>query len=356
MGMQSSNNRFFTSAILTHIGVWLAIILIPLLVQWRNDEINVRYMSHVWLMLFGLAVTFYANYSFAIDRFLYKKRYLYFILFNIILFIAVRYIDGWINCAVDWVLNIPPRPRTQRSLAIKSLFIYNDIINFALGVGASLGLRYISHVNEINKDRERLEHEKLETEVNLLKYQLQPHFFFNTLNNIYSLIGQSPNNAQKAVHSLSKMMRYVLYDNTAELISLSSELDFISNFVSLKRLSLGSNVHTEFNIPSETHGFTLPPLLLIPLVENAFKHGIVPGAESSITCDITVSHEQLNLEIKNTINNTEGNEDRSHSGIGLQNLHRLLDLQYGSSYSLSTFVDPVANTYTAKLSLPNLSK
>lgn len=305
-------------------------------------------------MLFGLGVAFYANYSFAIDRFLYKKRYFYFIIFNVILFIVLRYIDGLINWAIDAALNFKPHMMDRRATTAWDVVrLYNNIIFYALGVGASLGLRYVTRVAEIDADRKRLQHEKLETEVNLLKYQLQPHFFFNTLNNIYSLIGQAPNDAQKAVHSLSKMMRYILYDNTAHHIALKSELEFITNFVRLKKLSLGDNVHIEFNLPEETYNFTLPPLLLIPLVENAFKHGVILGEESTIKCDVKVTPTALEFCIENTINNTQNNEDRSHSGIGLQNLKRLLDLQYHDTYKFEHGADKSGQIYIAKLVLPN---
>lgn len=339
---------------LTHVAVWVVLILIPLMVQLRySDEINIRHITRTWLMLLGLGISFYANFSLAIDKFLYTKKYFYFIIFNVIVFIVARYLDNLFNWAIDCALNIEHKNGHESFSAWDWVRLYNSIILYTLGVGASLGLRYISRVAEIDADRERLQHEKLETEVNLLKYQLQPHFFFNTLNNIYSLIGQTPTDAQKAVHSLSKMMRYVLYDNTATHIALKSELEFISNFVSLKRLSLGSNVDTQFNFPEDTYGFTLPPLLLIPLVENAFKHGVIPGEPSSIICNITVTSERLDFEIKNTINTSKENEDRSHSGIGLQNLKRLLDLQYGKTYSLTSSKDDKENIYTAKLTLPS---
>lgn len=353
--MNTTTNRKRTlNKVISHAAVWMILILIPLLVQMRYDEINIRHMTRSWLMLFGLGVPFYANFSYAIDKLLYQKKYFYFLAFNVILFIVLRYIDSYISCAIDIALNYRPKQSSASAFTAWNLVhLYNNVIFYTLGVGASLGLRYVNRVAEIDADRKRLQHEKLENEVSLLKYQLQPHFFFNTLNNIYSLIGQTPTDAQKAVHSLSKMMRYVLYDNTAQHIALQSELDFISNFVSLKRLSLGSNVHSEFNFPTDTLGFTLPPLLLIPLVENAFKHGVIPGEESVIICNISVSSERLDFEIKNTINNTKEKEDRSHSGIGLQNLRRLLDLQYGSTYELTTSIDKEANIYTAKLALPS---
>lgn len=353
----SSSRKHTIGTVLSHVAVWVVLILVPLMVQMRYDEINIRHMSRTWLMLFGLGVAFYANFSFAIDKFLYKKKYFYFIIFNVILFIVLRYIDGLISWAIDVALNFTPQ-RAYRSAvtAWDVVRLYNNIIFYSLGVGASLGLRYVNRVAEIDADRKRLQHEKLETEVNLLKYQLQPHFFFNTLNNIYSLIGQAPNDAQKAVHSLSKMMRYILYDNTAHQIALKSELEFITNFVNLKKLSLCNNVRIEFNFPEETYDFTLPPLLLIPLVENAFKHGVIPGEPSSIKCNIEVTSEKLEFYVENTINDSQNNEDRSHSGIGLQNLKRLLDLQYHDTYTFIHGTDEKKNMYVAKLTLPNNTK
>ncbi|MCF0190213.1 MAG: histidine kinase [Marinilabiliaceae bacterium] len=325
--------------IIIHLGVWLALISIPLLIQIESEGLNFRMMSHIWVMLFGLMATFYANYLFGIDNLLYRKRTILFILFNIVVFFFLHYFNDFINDLIQGVFENRPRRRNHGpNVAVRSMFLYTDFIYYALGVGAALACRYAGRVSDIEKEREILQNEKLENEINLLKYQLQPHFFFNTLNNIYSLIGLSPNDAQKAVHSLSKMMRYVLYDNTAQRISLKSEIDFIENYCRLKKLSLNDRVHISMSFPEDTRNITLPPLLLIPLVENAFKHSTTPDKESMIELNLSLDkNDTISFIVRNTIAPKQGNEDRSHSGIGLNNLKKLLDLQYPNGrYSLKT--------------------
>lgn len=332
-----------------HIMVCVVLVVIPFTLQIESDTLNSRFMNRFWLMVFGLLVTFYSNYLFAIDKLLYKKKYILFILFNIGIFAFTDFFELTISALLD---SNSIRYHHHRgggpSGVIQTMYIYNKIIFAALGVGAALAARYSKKLADIEVERERLETEKLTSEISLLKYQMQPHFFFNTLNNIYALISKSPTDAQKAVHSLSKMMRYILYENTSETISLDKEIDFIENYNKLMMMRLNDKVKVELITPDDVEGINIPPLLLIPLIENAYKHGVSYEKESFIHSKMTIDGDMLTFEVQNSICDN-GNEDHSNSGIGLQNLRKRMEILFGDEATLETKTENNGNTFHARM-------
>lgn len=341
----------WTEAII-HFVVWLALLSFPILINLENNHLSLSFLSHVWIMLLGLMITFYANYIWGVDKLLYKKRYVYFVLFNILVFVIVYKFNDIANDWVNELQGFPSSRHRPRPHGMIGMSIYNNLIFFLLGVGASLGLRYSHHLSESEMERKRLETEKLTSEISMLKYQMQPHFFFNTLNNIYSLISKSPADAQKAVHRLSKMMRYILYENVSSTIELSKEIEFLNNYSSLMNLRMNDKVKINIDVPEDTIGIEIPPLLLIPLLENAFKHGIVPNGESFIDCILTIDNNIVNFEVRNSTTEEEV-EDRSHSGIGLSNLQKRMKLLYGNNFTFSATKEK-NDIFVARLSFPLL--
>ncbi|MBE6340316.1 MAG: hypothetical protein E7069_06235 [Bacteroidales bacterium] len=379
---------FHWSSLATHIGIWCGIILFPLLLQIEDESLNSRFMSHLWVMIISIAITFYINYIWIIDKFFYRKKYIHFIAINVVLLLFLHIFQQGVSGLIDQNRNRqkqeivdartneksertelaasnntqqdkiqpnnqPQESKKQRSRAtsgMRSIFFYNELIIFALGVVASLGIKHNSHIIEIEEERKRLHSEKLASELTMLKYQMQPHFIFNTLNNIYVLISKSPTNAQKAVHSLSKMMRYILYDNTANYIALTAEVEFLRNYVILMGLRLNDSVKVTYNISDNIEGVDIPPLLLIPLLENAYKHGVVTGKQSFIDISLKIDDDYLHFNVTNSYT-TLPQEDRSHSGIGLTNLQKRLSILYGDKASFSSG-ETDENTYTATLSIP----
>ena len=165
-----------------------------------------------------------------------------------------------------------------------------------------------------------------------LKSQLNPHFLFNTLNNIYSLIAFSPEKAQEAVHDLSRLLRYVLYDSSQPMVPLEKELDFIRNYVELMRIRLPEHVKLTTDISSATSETQVAPLLFISLIENAFKHGVSHNKPSFIDLKIHQEGTRIVCSIRNSDFPKDNGQDKSGSGIGLQNLSRRLELLYPSHH------------------------
>ena len=181
--------------------------------------------------------------------------------------------------------------------------------------------------------RKDLERSRSEAELQNLKSQLNPHFLFNTLNNIYSLIQLDPNRAQQTVHDLSRLLRYVLYDSSRPTVPLKAEMDFLGNYIELMRIRLPRHVRLDVSLPENPSHTLVAPLLFISLVENAFKHGVSNDRPSFIDIDIREEEGVLACRIENSFF-PKSEADRSGSGIGLANLCRRLEMIYPGRYEM----------------------
>lgn len=201
---------------------------------------------------------------------------------------------------------------------------------------------------------QELEREKLKAELEYLKYQINPHFFMNTLNNIHSLIDIDGGRAQKAVVKLSKMMRYVLYDSTSSLVPLEKDLVFLKSYIDLMRLRYTERLTVKLNFDAEdARGVYVPSLLLIVFVENAFKHGVSYNKESDI--DVSVSVDEASETVLFACSNSlcgddAGALDTASKGIGIENARKRLGLIYGGKASLEITND--GSRYNVVLKIP----
>ena len=188
--------------------------------------------------------------------------------------------------------------------------------------------------NYIRNERlnKELETQKLTAELAYLKSQVNPHFLFNTLNNIYALAYKQSPDTPDAIMKLSLLMRYMLYESNDTMVSLDKEVDHIRNFIDLQKLRLREQTSIKFNITGELSGIQIAPMLLMTLVENAFKHGLVSKNEIGITLDLAVEHDRI---VFSTVNNTSTHKKREFGGIGLENLKRRLKLLYSNRHELS---------------------
>lgn len=335
------NSRWSTRIL--HLLVWLGLAIFPILWPISDSSFQTKVIIHIWAMLITLAITFYTNYFWLFDKFFSNKRIWFFILLNLSLFVLLYCIRELIFNQIE-----PERPRPS-STSIKGIFMYGELIMYSLGVGLAIAVRNAERLMQSEMERKRLETEKLTSEISLLKYQMQPHFFFNTLNNIYVLISKSPQEAQKSVHSLSKMMRYILYENSSELISLNSEIDFLRNYDNLMKIRMNDSVDTSFSAPENCDGINIPPLLLIPLLENAYKHGVSPDKKSFINSHITIDNGRLRFEVHNSLPAVKS-DDRSDSGIGLANLKKRLEILYKINYIFIS--QSIKDEYIAVIDIP----
>ncbi len=195
----------------------------------------------------------------------------------------------------------------------------------------------------------RLEAENTSTRLQFLKYQINPHFFMNTLNNIHALIDIDAERARDVVIELSKLMRYVLYEIDKDEVTLRQEVDFLNNYIELMRIRLTDNVKINVGLPDDAGDIKLPPLLFIPFVENIFKHGVSYREPSVIDISLRVDAKD-GITFRSVNSNHAKSRGDSHHGIGLENLRRRLDLLYPGNYILE--INNNGDTFETRLTIP----
>ena len=221
------------------------------------------------------------------------------------------------------------------------------LIILLLMLGMNLGIKYYFKSRHDAKQLMALEKENLEQQLEYLKYQINPHFFMNTLNNIHALVDIDPEKAKDTILELSKMMRFVLYEGDKKGVPLTREFDFIRHYISLMRLRYTDKVEVIVDLPIETPDYELPPLMLITFIENAFKHGISYQHESFVHVKAAIKNGRLHFECHNSKADKPNEEN---GGVGLANVKQRLNLIYGENYTLNIQDEP--DTYNVKLEIP----
>ena len=199
-------------------------------------------------------------------------------------------------------------------------------------------MKIIQHWFKNIERTNQLENEKLEAELKFLKAQIHPHFLFNTLNNLYALTLKKSDDAPEVVLKLSGLLDYMLYEGSQSKVPLDHELKHLKNYIELERLRYGKKLRYTEKITGQITGQSIAPLILLPFVENSFKHGAGSGiSQPEISIIINVTDAILTMEVSNTkLEHSDSCQTGCASGIGLSNVRRRLDLLYANSYSLIT--------------------
>lgn len=274
--------------------------------------------------------TFYLNYFIIMPRFFHRKKYLPLAL-------------GWL-CMFAWYISM--RYLIEEVLYLKWFGIHNyfegtsmafyiaDNIYYAGSIIVpSIVLWIIIHWMKTEKEKLKLQEAAGAAEINFLKSQVNPHFLFNTLNNIYSLVYHQSEKALPAIMRLSELMRYMTRESSVDEIQLEKEVKYIESFIELESLRVAGNAYVQLTVSGGIEGVKVAPLLLIPFVENGFKHGVVTDSEIPFIINLSVNNKVLHLRTANKINASQ--KDRS-GGVGLQNLRRRLELIYPNRHQLTT--------------------
>lgn len=227
--------------------------------------------------------------------------------------------------------------------------ITREFAMIILTTGLSIALKFSMRWAKIEKMKEKIISEQRDMELRNLKNQLNPHFLFNTLNNIYALIEIDKDKAQQTVHELSKLLRYTLYENNEKEVTLDKELNFMRSYIELMKLRFGSNVKLTVDIPEDNvNHLKIAPLMFISMVENAFKHGVSSTKPSEINIKMTVDGNRVCCHVENS-HFPKPETDKSGSGIGLSNLSRQLSLLYEGRHSFQSGV--VGDKYVSDLQI-----
>lgn len=333
---------------LIHLGVWGILFALPYFMAIGNERMMNGLVEHNWVPLGFYIVSFYLNYFILLDRYLFKRQTGTFILINLVLLAVVI----WGNEAMKGVfmqMDMKPPPNDGK-MPSKWFFWAFDTIKFSVPVLVSIAVKTTMRWMRIESERKEAENIRLQSDLQNLKYQLQPHFFFNSLNNIYSLVDVSPEDAKKTIHTLGKLMRYLLYEADTERISLDREVDFLGKYIELMKLRSPENTVVTYQFPKGCANVEVAPLLFISLIENAFKHGISASFPSVLTFKMNVENGVLTFVTMNT-NFPKSDDDKSGSGVGLENLRRRLELLYHGKHELTTELKDDNFIATLKLDL-----
>lgn len=331
------------TTIITHALIWMFLIVITGVQSYQKfNELKSEFYVLNALFIF----IFYLNYTVLVSSLLLNKKVIWYVLISAILILFFTYLAETIlaffkdaNTPKGQFINLhPKRPKGPERLRFGVLIL----LFFALGTSAKL----IAEWYKNDKEKVIADSQKVNSELSFLRAQLNPHFLFNTLNNIYSLSNKNSKNTTEAILKLSELMRYMIYEANEQKISLEKEIEYIKNYISLQLLRLKDSSGVKINIHGELN-YKIEPLLLISFIENAFKYGTDYKGKTDIRIRIKSIDKKLDLEVINTFQPNKKNI--KNSGIGLQNIKNRLNLLYQKSHTL--LIDKSNGLYKVNLTL-----
>lgn len=307
---------------------------------WYSLKSNlVEFPLHILLVYFSI--------YYLMPKFILKKKYKRYILFLLLSLIVLYVVRTGLNYFLVTKNIWPEAEGTQQAFTFNHIIavILGEVYVLALASAIKLTFDWIYE----KKRAEDLQQIQLNTELNFLKSQIQPHFFFNTLNNLYALTLEKSDSAPAVVLKLSDIMQYVLYDVKEPLIRLYDEINYIQNYLDLEKLRYGERINSKMNITGNIEEISVPPLLFLPFIENCFKH----GSKDNDQIEVRITFEVLNnkmLKFKVENNFVYFNESDKKHGIGIQNVKRRLELLFNRNFKLQTIIKK--QKYSVILKIP----
>ncbi len=313
-----------------HALVWVLLLVVPYV---TTDQVfnnldpasDIQYLLHCFALSSVLLITFYINYFFLIPKFLLTKKYWQYFLFLLLAIALVFFLSGvlFFYSSFNPELLAKTNPTIEKIIPV---IIINAITLWLLTIVLSVLWNLYNRLKQT-------ETEKLNAQIASLKSQINPHFLFNTLNNIYATAIDTSPKAADMVDKLSEMMRYTMKDTQQDVVMLEDEINYVNNFIELQKLRLDRSVKLEYNSLENIPPLQIAPMLLIPFIENAFKHGVNSEQKSHIKIEITVNKTELRLSVVN--NKVHIQRDTSEkSGLGIDNTKHRLNLIYPSNHLL----------------------
>lgn len=347
-----------------HIAVWLLFTILTIFVLKESNAQEEFWKNRYFFQLIIAILAFYGNYLFLVPRYFLRGQRVRFFIMLLVFAMCLFFLFAAITHQFE-VKQHPhePPPFGERHLAepppkhlqlnrrtVLHPRVFDDMLFIILVLGFSTGMRIVQNSRQEEEQQKEMEKAHVETELAFLKNQINPHFFFNSLNNIYALIAIDSEAAQKAVEKLSGLMRYLIYESNVKTVKLEKEFEFTHNYIDLMKQRLSSKVKLIIDIQYDIPDIEVPPLIFIPFVENAFKHGVSYRDESFISIMLRVSGGKIHFSCKNSIPQTENKGTIEKGGMGIVNIKKRLELLYGKS---AQFVQRTQdNSFTVELTLP----
>jgi two-component system LytT family sensor kinase len=330
-----------TTVIVIHLIIWICIFgIVPVIRFVSGDPIDLNYFLHPFFIVFHLYIIglFYLNALVLVPFCLHKWGVGWYVLATILCVLA----SGLLVFLV-----FPPHHAHQHHRGPD--FLFSSVFPGFFVCAVSTTYRILGDRLRAEQKINELENEQLKTELSFLRSQVSPHFMFNVLNNIVSLSRKNSDQVESTVIKLSSLMRYMLYESDAEKVSLDREVEYLKSYIDLQKMRFGSDLQVSFEVNNASTRNFIEPMLLIPFVENAFKHGVVSAGGPGITIQLKTWEEELLFVVNNKFNPDSVEEKDNSSGIGLNNVRRRLNLLYGENHSLE--ISQKADTFTVILKL-----
>ena len=313
---------------LHHVLFWVLLFALWYYLRYQDYQSKQIAIEITLLKITDLALMIYVTNYLLIPRLLYKKRYAG----SVAAFILMIFASSMAK--VYLMAQIMHQPELFSLSGNLKTRLYENVISDFFLVTAGASFKLIFDYLKMQQRLVEIAKEKAETELSFLKSQINPHFLFNSLNSVYFLIDKNNTEARQTLHKFSDMLRYQLYEVKGTRIPIEKELSYLKDYVDLQKLRKDENYSVEFNCSPEVKGFSIEPLLLIPFVENAFKHiSHKPGKANFVKLDISRSNGQFNFTVENSKEAERTTE--VHGGIGLNNVKRRLELLYPEKHELS---------------------
>ena len=370
-----------TVQIVIHIAAWLCFLLLPLLFYPRPREIDFSFFKdHYLTTLFIVSNSFiiafyYLNTYLFLPKLLDQKKFFSYTALILALLVFYTFLPHLYHVTfpssspnfqpgigvnpggasgtlapgngANGAFTPSNRPNPNRVRPVLNPF---NLAIFLLVFVFSTGIRVINQWLRSEAHNKEIANEKLKAELSFLKAQINPHFLFNTLNNIYALATAQSEHTAAAVMKLSSIMRYVLTEARNDLVPLEKEIQFTSHYIELQKMRLTDKTNIEFSVRGEPLGRQIAPLLLLPFVENAFKYGISTRERSPINILLEIKDNSLYFSICNHKHPNTTLRVSDNTGIGISNTKRRLDLFYEDRYSLE--IQDKSNEFIVHLKIP----
>ena len=345
--------------VLIHLAIWVLVIILPWFMMTGNLEQPGFMEGRYYLRLLNGGLLFYLTYMILVPKFYLKDKKLSFYVYATIA-IAVFYgatelasqwlfPDDLLKQRLDLIMEKVASEGFKFSGPSPAMRYFNSAFISVLVVILALGLRVTDAYAEKEKERRELEKEKLASELGMLKSQINPHFFFNTLNNIYALTESDNHLAGIAVLKLSKMMRYVLYESELGNTTLEQEVGFMNHFIDLMRLRLSEKVAVRVDFRPHSGEISIAPMIFISFIENAFKHGVSYREPSFVEISLVTTPHEIAFHCRNSNFSHKTDQTGEASGIGLENIRKRLTLLYPDKHILKITETP--QTYDVSLTI-----
>lgn len=276
----------------------------------------------------GHLIMVYSMLYFLVPRFLLNRKYWQFLL-GIVILVGIC---GIYTVLAQLSITADADPRLQGA----TFSVGRNILPFIHIAGIAASIKLLKYWYVQRKQTLEAEQQRTAAELKLLKAQLHPHFLFNTLNNLYSHTLEFSPRSPEIVLKLSALLRFMIYESNSQRISLAKEIDLLQNYISLEELRYGDRLDLSVSITGDIEKYQIAPLLLLPFLENAFKHGTSKQIEQCwISFDLTLDGSLVKFKLINSID-PETEEETSSGGLGLENVRKRLEILYREKYTLET--------------------